>query len=59
MGGVGGGWGGGWVGWGVGGGGRGDWPVLILKIRCIDNVEKPGGGLGGGGGGGIATYRPS
>ena len=40
---------------GVRGGGRGDRPVLTLKIRCIDNVEK----LGGGGGGGIATYTPS
>ena len=51
-----GGWGGGGVGgggWGVGGG-RGDRPVLTLKIRCIDNVEKPGEG-----GGGIATYTSS
>ena len=39
--------------WGTGGlgGGRGDRPVLTLKIGCIDNVENSWGGGGGGEGG--------
>ena len=32
--------------------GEGNRPVLTLKIRCIDIVEKRGGGGGGGGEGG-------